>query len=182
MRNAIAIILAVLVSAGCSAPRVSNTRLGPDDLQAMTDQMVESLLNSRAVAGRSADSDFWIITLDRVSNQTNDVLPLRERWVFMNRLRARLNESDAMRQRNLAFVLSAEAAEALNRRQREVWGRRAVPTHALAATFSALTQFGHTGRSDTYLCAFRLTELASDLLVWEDRYEVKRTVVRNKLD
>lgn len=178
----VAVHLACLVLAGCSEPRVSNTRLDADDLRLMTDRMVESLLTSPAIAGRTADSGRWVIAMDRVTNRTNEVIPLRERWAFMNRLRALLNESESMRDRNLAFVLSAEAADALNQRQWEVAGRRAQPTHALAATFYALTGFAHEGRTDAYFCGFRLADLRSDELVWEDRYEVKRSVMRNKLD
>ncbi|MBI1373834.1 MAG: hypothetical protein GC159_14010 [Phycisphaera sp.] len=182
-RRAASLAAAVAIAASlgaCSEPRINNTRLGSTDLVVMTDRMVQSLMANNAVASRTPRSEPWVVTLDRVSNRTNDIIPDGEKWLFMARLRARLSESPSLRDRNLTFIVPAE-----RRGQIEHEGHPAEtlkPTHALAATFHALTTQSRGGRTDTYLCAFELLDLRDDHLVWEDSYEIKQAVVRNKLD
>lgn len=177
----ICLLLALATLTACSAPRIQTTRLGSADLVAMTDAMVSSLLAADALAGRDEDSDPWIVTLDRVSNQTNDVMPRRELWAFMARLRSQISQSDELRRRNVQFVVPAEFAKTIGERHDDGAGR-ARPTHALTATFHALTNRQRTGRTDTYVCAFQLLDLRTDELTWEDSYEVKRAVARGTLD
>ena len=50
---------------------------------------------------------------------------------------------------------------------------RTPPTHLLAAEFQTLTRTSARGRSDTYVCAFQLTDIEDGRLVWEDLWEVK---------
>lgn len=169
-------------AAACSPPRQANTRLDSVDLVAMTDRMAMSLLASDMLAGRDEQSPRWVVSVDRVTNRTSDVIPHRELWAFMARLRALLNQSPELRRRNVVFVLSPDQAAALNQRQGDDAGARARPTHVLAATFRSLTQDTRTVRSDTYLCAFQFIDLASDEIRWEDSYEVKRTVLRDEWD
>ena len=182
MRLAYLIIVIPLVAASCGAPRMNNTRLDSADLVAMTDQMAASLLAADVVASRTAGSPRWIISMDRVTNRTSDVIPRRELWAFMGRLRALLNQSPALRQRNIVFVLSPDQAQAIGERHAEAAGTRAQPTHALSATFESLTQDTRSIRSDTYLCAYQLIDLHNDVVIWEDHYEVKRTVMRDEWD
>ncbi len=174
------ISLAATLLVSCGAPQRHTTRLDADDLIAMTDRMAESLLGAETIASRTADSPRWIVSVDRVTHRTSDVIPHRELWAFMGRLRAMLNQSPALRQRNIVFVLSPEQAKAMGKRHAA--GPRARPTHALAATFTSLTRDTRTVRSDTYLCAYQLIDLVSDAVVWEDHYEVKRTVMRDEWD
>ncbi len=169
--------LAVLTAmTGCSPPQVNTTRLGAVDLVAMTDQMAASLVNQPEIAARSADAEPWVVTIYRVINRTNDYLPEGERWAFVARLRAALARSNALAQRNIRWVLPA------GREPAERGGTRATPTHALTATFSSLTIADRNIRSDTYVCAYQLTDLRNDQVIWEDRYEVKYVVERTKFD
>lgn len=158
---------ALLALVGCSAPRVNNTRLIADDLIAMTDQMAESI---------TADADFgakrdepWIITIDRVINHTNDIIPEGEQRAYLARLRALLNLAKVP---HVQFVREAELSGP----------NRLLPTHAITAEFYAITRADRSARSDFYLCAFSLQDLKTDKLIWEDRYEVKRQVIRSKMD
>jgi len=171
MRKWLCYILLFML-AGCSAPRVDNTRLGSADLAAMTDAMVQSMLADEALAGRATDAPAMVIVADRVSNRTNDIIPDGEKHLFTARLRALLNESAELRRRNMQFV-----------QNRDVSGpQRVSPTHALTATFYADTQAERQRRTDTYLCAFQLIDLTDDRVLWEDRYETKKTAVRGKYD
>lgn len=157
---------------GCSAPRLDNTRLGSADLVAMTDAMAQSMLADGALAGRSSESPPMIIVADRVANRTNDILPEREKQAFTARLRVLLNQSPELERRNMQFVRSRDLAGP----------NRLTPTHALTATFYADTRAGRRQRSDAYVCAFQLTDLRTDRILWEDRYETKKSVVRGKYD
>ncbi len=174
-------LVLVMVLCACSAPRLQNTRLDATDLVVMTDRMAESLLASPEIASRDGEAVPWIISVDRVMNLSSDVVPHRELWVFMGRLRGLLNQSD-LAGRNITFVLSPEQAAALNQRNSDPTNQRATPTHALAATFHSLTLDDRSARSDTYVCVFNLIELTTDRVLWEDRYEVKRTVMRDEWD
>ena len=176
-------IVVALTLAGCSAPRINTTRLGSADLIAMTDGMAESLVASDALAERSPDSPHWVVTLDRVHNRTNEIIPTREKWAFMARLRSQLAQVDTLRERGIRFVLPAERAAALDHSlPGDARADRLAPTHALTATFHALTTATRDARTDTYVCAFQLLDLRNDELIWEDRYEVKRAVLKSKLD
>jgi hypothetical protein len=172
------IFACLIFLAGCGDPQIHSTRLGSADLVTMTDQMTASLMGSDSIASRGAASAPWVITMDRVSNQSSDIIPEREKWAFVARLRSQLNHSPALQQRNIRFVLSKHAAEQVAER----YDQRLVPTHALAATFYSITNLGRAARSDAYLCAFQLLDLRDDQLVWEDRYEVKYATVRNRFD
>ncbi|MEX2673708.1 MAG: hypothetical protein WD294_16530 [Phycisphaeraceae bacterium] len=175
------LLTAMLAAASCSAPRIQTTQLGSADLVVMTDAMVASLMNQDELAERNADAPRWVITLERVSNQTNDVLPQRELWAFMARLRAQLSQSGQLSSRNIAFVVPRAYSEQIGERH-DAGSNRAQPTHALTATFYAATSRDRTGRTDTYLCAFQLLDLQTDELIWEDSYETKRAVARGRLD
>lgn len=155
------------VLAGCSAPRVNNTRLVADDLIVMTDMMAQSI---------TGDADFaaqrdrpWIIATDKVINHTNDIIPEGEQQAYLARLRALLNQAGVP---HVQFVREVELSGP----------NRTRPTHALTAEFYALTRADRTARSDMYVCAFALQDLSTDRVIWEDRYEVKRSVVRSKMD
>jgi hypothetical protein len=162
----------LFVLTACSAPRVDNTRLGSADLTAMTDAMVQSMLADESLAERTTESAPMVIVADRVVNRTNDILPDGEKRAFTGRLRVLLNASQALNRRSMQFV-----------QNRDLSGpNRVSPTHALTATFYADTVAERQRRTDTYLCAFQLTDLTDDRILWEDRYETKKTVVRNEMD
>lgn len=176
MRTARTLAFLLLISpwVACSAPRVQTTRLGSADLVSMSDQMAASLLTSEV---RGA-----VAVIDRAVNRTNDVIPQRELWAFLSRLQAQLAESPGLRERGLRFVLPAERAAELNVREGFDERGRTPPTHALTATFYSVTTAGREGRADAYLCHFQLIDLNTTEMVWQDRYEVKYAVMRNKLD
>lgn len=176
------LLTGVAAVAACSPAKTDNTRLQSADMVRMTQRMAISLSASDALASRDADSPLWTLTLDRVSNYTNDIIPAREKWAYMNRVRALLGESTVLQQRNLQFVLSRPWADELEDRHAEAVELRQTPTHALAATFFSLTQYSHAARIDAYLCAFQLIDLSDDRVLWEDSWEVKRGVLRNPFD
>lgn len=167
-----ALMLAMGTSVGCSAPAVRTTFLGNVDLVDMTDRMAESFAGDPVIGRRTGAGETWVVSIDRVVNHTNQIITTREKWLYTTRLRARLAESGLSRDRNIVWVVPPErwpiAAE-----EHEDPGPRLRPTHLLAAEFQTLTRTSAAGRSDTYVCAFQLTDIESGRLVWEDLWEVK---------
>ncbi len=167
-------MILVCASGGCSPPAVRTTFLGNVDLVDMTDRMAESFANDPVIGRRSDASERWVISIDRVANGTYQVMPPREKWLYVARMRALLDESDLSRRRNIVWVVPPERwpAAAGELDAQDVPGRLS-PTHLLSAEFQTLTSTSAAGRSDMYVCAFQLTELEHGRLVWEDLWEIK---------
>ena len=49
-------------------------------------------------------------------------------------------------------------------------------------TVEDVVEDGRESRTDAYLCHFQAIDLHTDVLAWQDKYEVKYGVMRNKLD
>ena len=56
------------------------------------------------------------------------------------------------------------------------------PDYALTAHFRTLTHENSQMRSSAYLCVFELTNLNDRTILWTDKYEVKKTAVKEFLD
>jgi hypothetical protein len=169
---------ACVVLAGCGAPpRARTTFLDSVDLVAMTNTMAASFARTEAITDRSSATEPWIISVDRISNFTNQIIPDREKWLYIGRLRARLAESDLARERAITWIIPPERwpmiAEELGVAEAP-YGLRLDPTHLLTAEFHALTATTALTRSDTYVCSYQLLALEDGRIVWEDAWEVKR--------
>lgn len=176
-------LVGLVFMVGCGPPRINTTRLQAADLIALTDAMAASLLTAPVIAGRDAEAPPMVIVTDRITNRSDHFLPRSEQWAFMNRLRALLNHSRLLDERNMVFVLSRRQAEALGERHAaDVQPDRTQPTHALTATLHSVTRHTRRQRSDMYLADFTLLDLQSNEILWEDTYEVKYAVERNRLD
>jgi hypothetical protein len=175
--------LAVLLCAalaGCGGPpEVRTTFLRSVDLVAMTDRMAESFAQDAVIGARTPESDPWIISIDRIVNHTNQIIPDGERWLYIGRLRAMLGQSQLARERRIIWIIPPERwpmiAEELGV-SREPYGLRENPTHLLTAEFLALTTTSGAGRSDAYLCNYQLVDLAVGTITWEGSWEVKRAI------
>lgn len=166
---------------GCSAPRVNTPFLQSVDLVDMTDRMAESFSGSDVIATRSVHATPWVISVYRVVNHTNQIIPEREKWLYIGRLRAMLARSDVSKRHGLIWIVPPERwpqiAEAMNADVgAEPPNMRMKPTHLLTAEFSSLTNTSAAGRSDAYVCEFELIDLATGRIVWTDSWEVKRAV------
>ena len=170
-------LLLLALLGGCAPPAVRTTFLNSVDLVDMTDRMAESFAADTVLAARTPDDEAWVISIYRVVNHTNQIIPDREKWLYVARLRARLAQSRIGDERRIIWIIPPErwpiVAGELGGPD-EPYGLRMPPTHLLTATFSALTVTSGQGRSDTYFCAYELVDLDSGRLVWEDRWEVKR--------
>ncbi len=176
---AAAAFVLLLAAAGCAAPAARTTFLRSVDLIDMTDRMAQSFARDPVIGRRSPGEEPWVVSVYRVTNHTNQIIPDREKWLYVGRLRAMLARTDLTRQRRIIWVIPPErwpiVAEELGLDE-EPYGLRMPPTHLLTAEFYALTNTSAEGRSDTYMCSFQLLELKGGTIVWENAWEVKRAV------
>jgi hypothetical protein len=165
---------------GCGGPpKVQTTFLRSVDLMDMTDKMAQSFATDQVIGQRTEADRPWIISIYRVVNHTNQIIPEREKWLYIARLRALLAHSDIAAQRHIIWIIPPErwpmVAEELDVSD-EPYGLRMDPTHQLTAEFHALTNTSGRGRTDMYVCDYQLLDLASGKIVWEDTWEVKRAI------
>jgi hypothetical protein len=169
----------LLALAGCAPdpPEARTTFLRSVDLVEMTDHMTRSLARDEVIGRRTADDPSWVISLDRIENRTAQIVPDREKWLYVARLRARLARTDASARHHLLWVIPPERWPIV---EREIGPAppelRLRPTHVLTGTFHSLTRTSGAGRADHYHCGYQLVDLGDGRIVWEDGWETKRVV------
>lgn len=171
-------LLLMFAMAGCAGPpQTRTTFLNSVDLVNMTDRMARSFTQDDRIGTRSEDDQPWVISIYRVVNHTNQIIPDRERWMYIGRMRALLAQTDVAQRRNLIWIIPPERWPIIAREldtPEEPYGLRMDPTHQLTAEFRSLTRTSAAGRSDAYVCSFQLIDLRTGTIAWEDAWEVKR--------
>jgi len=166
------------MASGCGGPpKARTTFLNSVDLINMTDQMAGSLAQHPVICARTMNDTPWIISINRVSNQTNQIIPEREKWLYIARLRTVLAQSSIGKERQLIWVMPPEQWAAVQDELAdpgEPIELRMKPTHQLTADFYTLTNTSGAGRSDMYHCAYVLLDLTSGEELWRASWEVKR--------
>ncbi len=176
----VAFFLSAMFMAGCGGPpKVKTTFLRSVDLIDMTDRMAQSFASDDIIGERTPSDDPWIFSIHRVVNHTNQIIPEREKWLYIGRLRTMLAQSNIAEERSIIWIIPPErwhiVAEELDVSE-EPYGLRMNPTHLLTAEFHALTNTSARGRTDAYLCDYQLLDLALGTIIWEDAWEVKRSI------
>lgn len=179
------VVACAALAAACSPPKAQTPFLRSVDMVEMTGRMAQSFTATPAIAERTVRSPRWLISIDKVANNTNQIITENQKWAYVGRLRALLTQTKISDQKNLVWIVPPERWPIIAEELRSVGEPpelRRPPTHVMGATFDALTNTSGEGRSDAYLCTFQLVELASGALVWEDSWEVKRTVAGKTYD
>ncbi|MEM6392980.1 MAG: hypothetical protein AAF797_09430 [Planctomycetota bacterium] len=163
------------LGAGCvSQPQSS--RLQVEDFQDMAGAMSTSL--SRAFAERGPSDEPWIVSIQRVTNLSGDVLTEGEQWYPMGKLVSSRSMQRLWDEHRVKVVIPAERAELLRVQSPGVLdghlGEGQSPTHVVSATLRSVTRGGFDARTDLYSAEFEMTERASGTPVWNDRFELKR--------
>ncbi len=177
-------LLSALPLAACGgAPKARTTFLNSVDLIEMTDRMAESFAGDQDMSARTPQSEQWIVSIARMQNLTNQVIPDRERWLYIARLRAQLQQSEIARRRNIIWIIPPERWPIVQAELGDMpLELRRKPTHELTAQFGALTATSGRGRSDVYLCEYQLIDLHDGRIVWSDKWEVKRSILGRTYD
>ncbi len=167
-------LIALLVTGCASAPKTS--RIDVSDFDAMAAAMAESLSSSEALATRGPGSEPWVITVDKVTNLSDDVMTTAEQWSVMQRIAGSLPVRALRENQNVSMVLPRGRSDAvLAEAEGQLPGAlRTTPTHVLHATFRSLERTQADRRTDVYFCEFELFDIADGEPVWTDRFEYKR--------
>ena len=186
MRSILLIILSLWIGGCASATAVGfNPGLCGVDLQRMTDAMAESIAGDPQVQQAIAEQGAIRVVLLPVENyMTGEVLPSGQRHAFVARVRSLL-----AKQAPGQFVWIANRDAYHYARRMELEGvdpgpdpDAMQPRYALTGRFDSLTNVDARTRSSSYLCAYELIDLESREVLWQDRYELKRTAVKGFLD
>lgn len=186
MRNFL-LILVGLGLAGCGGSAVSsgrNTALDSVDLVSMTDDMAMKIMGSPMVQQQIAERGKLKVVVQPVENlMTAEVLPRGSAEAFTGRLRVLLSQKASDR---FAWIMNRDDFYKLRQRETNYdLGPQPgdiQPEYALVARFSSITEEDPRRRESYYLCVFELTNIQDRTLLWSDKYEVKKQVVRTFMD
>lgn len=182
LRHAVtACALAALLGACASRP-AQTTTLTVDDLEVTTTEMAAQLQDSDFLKDRGPESERISVAIQKVENLTSDIIPEREQWWMMQRVR----DSAAMvalgRQKNLVFVIPAERLRGASPPAEDGYASERTVTHEMTATFRSATRAAGKDRTEAYLCEYRITALNSGELVWSGLVEFKRAAFGSSYD
>jgi hypothetical protein len=165
-----------LTLAGCASSGPKSTVLTASDLDTTTAVMAQKLSDSRLLAERTPDSPKMVIAISKVQNLSSDIITEGEQWSLMEKVRGSLPIVQLGLQKNVTFVIPAEhlrSAQAKGTLPSDFASGRK-PTHEMDATFRSATRSGGLDRTDAYLVEYRITDLGSGELVWDETFEFKR--------
>lgn len=182
-----AIVLLSLMSVGCKTPQSS--RIQVDDYVEMTSLMAQSLRHSDAFADRSVESEPWVVSFDKVLNLSSEIMTQGEQWGVVAMVRGAQPINSLWDDKRVAFVIPAQYAidqrGTLNaERADKGFGTERGVTHTITATFRSVTRIGEDGqgRTDVYACEFQMLDLNTNVPVWLDTFEFKRTATGSVRD
>jgi hypothetical protein len=174
----------LVLSCETAVEKGHNTALDSIDLLQMTDDMAMKLQADPSVQQAIREHGALKVVVEPVRNQlTAEVLPRGPAEAFTGRVRSLLSKHAPdqyvwvmnrdtfyrLRSKELDFDLGP-SPDAID------------PEYALTATFSSLTNEDRARRSEYYLCVYELTDLSHRTVLWTDKYEVKKAVVKEFLD
>ena len=189
MKHGITAVLALLLfgALGCTPQRSS--RIQVDDYLEMSDAMAQSLRQSDAFAQRSADSTPWVVSFDKVLNLSSEIMPQGEQWYVVASIRAAQPINSLWNDKRVAFVIPAQYAIDQRgtldaERADKGFGTERGVTHTITSTFRSVTRVGEDGkgRTDVYACEFQMLDLNTNVPVWIDTFEFKRTATGSVRD
>jgi PBP1b-binding outer membrane lipoprotein LpoB len=148
--------------------------------------MAHSIVADSQVAAVIAQKPM-IIVMKPIINETNEIIRKGEKELYVHRVRVQLSGHPMLRDK-FVFVLNKEdyeklrTEEAINPGELGAPETRVQPEYALTGTFYVNTNVSTQRRSDTYLCTFRLTNLATGVQLWEGKYETSKHIKKEFLD
>jgi len=171
------------LSLGACSSAGSSSALTADDFFVTTNEMVASLAASEFLADRDATSPPVVIVINKIENLTSDIIPVPEQWALMWRVQSALPVLGLKKSKNVSFMLPPERMKLVEQQRREAGEPplpAAEPTHEMAATFRSMTrrkmEAGQAAnqRMEFYGLGYRIENLASREVVWQDLFEFKR--------
>ena len=107
----LAIAMVALCALGCKTTQPPRTsRIAVDDYLEMTAAMAQSLRQSDAFAQRSAESEPWIVSFDKVLNLSSEIMTQGEQWGVIAMVRGAQPIDSLWDDTRVAFVIPAQYA------------------------------------------------------------------------
>jgi PBP1b-binding outer membrane lipoprotein LpoB len=159
-----------------------NTALDSVDLIEMTQKMTDGILADPNVQADLARKGRLKVVVEPVENKmVGEILPRGAKEAFIARLRTSLQERAP---EQFTWIINRDAWRALRAREIERGPdpEGIQPEYALTARFSSITDESSRRRSSYYLCVYNLTDIRSRQVIWTDKFEVKKSAVKEFLD
>ncbi len=180
-------VVLLLGISGCASATTMGLNPGLDgtDLQAMTEQMAQSLGSDPEVRRAATEQGSLRVVVMPVQNyMTGEVLPEGQKKAFVGRLRGLLQQQTPQ---TFTWIANKDTYQWV--RANELEGidpgpdpDAIQPRYALQGRFDSLTNVSAMVRSISYLCVFELMDLETREILWADTFELKKTAVRGFLD
>ena len=179
--HGVLLLLVLGVTAGCKS-HPKSSRIAIEDYIEMAGAMAQSLRQSDAIAERSPDSEPWVVSFEKVQNLSSEIMTRGEQWYVVAQVRNAQPINTMWDDKRIAFVIPAQHAIGqrgtldAERADKGFSSDRGV-THTITATFRSITRAGGDGqaRTDLYACEFQMLELNTNVPVWLDTFEFKRS-------
>ncbi len=170
--------LPAILLAACAADPSNTTRFSVEDFEEMGAKMAKSLQTCPAIQKRVASDAPWLVSVQKVTNLSSDILTPGEQWYAVKRVQASAPIQKMWESHRIQFVLNAEEAALQTGAQPEEFDANYAKdrrvTHVITATYRSATRNQSDVRSDLYVCIFEMKELATGISVWSDEFTIKR--------
>ena len=180
--------LLIIALSGCAGSTAvssgQNTALDGSNLVDITSDMAVKLAVSPTVREVIAREGPLRVVVEPVENAlTAEIIPKGAADAFTARIRTLLSHHDPQ---HFTWIMNRQAFYDLRRRELKAdlgpSPDAIQPRYALTAKFSSLTHEDADRRSLFYLCVYSLTDLQHRTILWTDKYELKKSVVKGFLD
>lgn len=187
--SGIVLLVLATVQVGCNSPS-RNSSITQDDLDVTVNKMAASLAASDFLAERTDDAPQIVLVTNKVSNLTDNLMSLTERWMLVARVQSTLPIRTMADQKNIAFVLPPERYEDLrNNGYDHEMPSGLEPTHVMTATFISNRRGAAKGsgkitsiRTNYYYLEYSITAINSREILWSDAFEFVRVSHGNIID
>ena len=161
-----------------------STALDSVNLVEMTDDMARRIVGSPTVQEAiQRDGKLRVVVQPVENNMTAEILPRGAAEAFTGRVRALLSEHAPQQ---FTWIMNRDDFRKLRRQEIDFdlgpSPDAIQPEYALVARFSSVANESIKHRSSYYLCIYELTNIENRQVLWNGRYEVKKTAVKGFLD
>jgi hypothetical protein len=167
-----------LVASGCGGVRLDQSnRLSIGDMRLIVDETVQQFRASPWVAERDATSPPAVITFDRVTNDTRDVITRSELWYLAQAVAGSVVRDRSLRdEKNISMVVPADRLRDARRRGAITAesGADRNPTHTISAVISEIERTDGDVSRVFYQANYQLDRLADGAIVWTDEVVFER--------
>jgi hypothetical protein len=194
MRRVAALLSAGLLSAGliffagCASKPPRSSRLTASDYTYTVNETVNQLVASDFFASRGMESPKAVVSIERVTNLSSDIIPEGEQWMFVHSVWSSPEVKQLARSKNVVTQVSQEGYEKIVSMLPQITRPLDVPTHVMSAVINTSTRTGlvkagvANARVDQYQIEYTIRESSSGTIAWSSIVEFKREALGNPIN